>query len=574
MPDPRRAMAGCVALLLLTTACNEPDRRFMRFDPGVAPIASPFAASAAYRNTIGELTSIQGTRGMAVRGYGVVVGLGTRGCTTAPRQLFERVVQAVYKHHDFANPMIGSNPVSPEQFLRDPDTAIVLVEGLIPPGAVKGSTFDLVVRSVPGTDTTSLRGGRLYSTDLYIYRDVSTETSIIGKVIAEGRGPLFHNPFSDDKSATRDDPLEAIVLGGGVVEENRRVRLVLSEPSYPFARRIMERINEQFPGEEKVADALSPSFIQINIPPRYCEDHSHFLGLIRALYLTRDPSFGVQRARELSEELRDPDAPHAMISLALEGLGRTALAELELLYGDQREWVSFYAAAAGARLRDHVAADALALHAGKASSPFRYQAIRALGRAEGMANALQALRKLLDDEDPRVRVAAYEELARVHDFSLSTTLVAGDNFYLDIVPTSSEPVIYAKRTGTRRIALFGEGMRLAPPIFYRAPEGEVTIDWPAGEENLTMVRLTPRGALSDRFIAPTGLAELIKFMGSDVVVIGKHVQGAGLDYAQVVRALHRLCADGSINARFVLEEPNAAEIFGPTERRGRKETEF
>jgi hypothetical protein len=546
----------------------------MRFDPGVPPIPSPYASSAAYRNTIGELTSIQGTAGMAVRGYGVVVGLGTRGCTTIPRPLFERVVQSVYKHHDFVDPIVGSNPVSPEQFLRDPDTAIVLVEGLIPPGAVKGSRFDLVVRAVPGTDTKSLRGGRLYSTDLYIYRDTAPGESIMGKVIAEGRGPLFHNPFSDDKSATRDDPLEAVVLGGGEVEESRRVRLVLSEPSYPFARRIMDRINEQFPGEAKVADAVSPSFIQITIPARFVDDHDHFLGLIRALYITRDPSFGVQRARELSEELRMPDSPHAMISLAFEGLGRTSLPELELLYGDQRDWVSFHAAAAGLRLRDHAAADALAVHATKPSSPFRYQAIRALGRSEGMANALHTLRNLLNDEDPRVRVAAYDELARTHDYSLNTTRVAEDNFFLDLVPTKSEPLIYVKRTGTRRIALFGDGMRIAQPVFYRAPEGTVTIDWPAGEDELKLVRLTPRGALSDRIVAPTDLPELVRFMGSDVVVIGKDVQGAGLDYAHIVRALYRLCADGSINARFVLEEPNAAEIFGPTERPGRKETEF
>ena len=41
----------------------------------------------------------------------------------------------------------------------------------------------------------------------------------------------------------------------------------------------------------------------------------------------------------------------------------------------------------------------------------------------------------------------------------------------------------AKRTATRRIALIGDGLKLETPVFYRSPEGTLTIDWPQGAEH-------------------------------------------------------------------------------------------
>ena len=49
------------------------------------------------------------------------------------------------------------------------DTAVVVVEGLIPPGATEGTRFDLRVFAHPMTSTTSLEGGRLYTTCLCLY---------------------------------------------------------------------------------------------------------------------------------------------------------------------------------------------------------------------------------------------------------------------------------------------------------------------------------------------------------------------------------------------------------------------
>ena len=65
-----------------------------------------------------------------------------------------------------------------------------------------------------------------------------------------------------------------------------------------------------------------------------------------------------------------PTAPHALIAVAFEGLGRAALPELDRLYGHSKDYVSFHAAAAGLRLGDHIAADTMVMHAGKTGSKF------------------------------------------------------------------------------------------------------------------------------------------------------------------------------------------------------------
>ena len=48
----------------------------------------------------------------------------------------------------------------------------------------------------------------------------------------------------------------------------------------------------------------------------------------------------------------------------------------------------------------------------------------------------------------------------------------------------------------------------------------------------------------------------------------------GLDYGAVVRALYFLCRDGCINEKFMLEQPNPAEMFGPARPQGRPESEL
>jgi hypothetical protein len=574
---PRRSVRSVLLTAGLSVLCGCPfiweTQDHTKLELGVDPQISALAKSFAYRDTVGAYTYYAAMNALPVRGYGLVVGLGKNGSKTCPRPIYERLVQDLTKRHDFSGPVVGVTSITPERIIQDEDTAVVLVEGEVPAASLKGGRFDVSVRVVPGTETRSLRGGRLFSTDLRLFHAAGPGAVISGKVIARAAGPLFSNPFSDDESATRSNPLEALVVRGGAATEDRHVTLVLGDASYSRAKQIQDRINAQFPGDRKAADAISPSFIYINVPEEYRDEPSHFLALVRSLFLSRDPTFEATRARQLSEEILHADAPHANIALCFESLGRTALPELNRLYAHERDYVSFYVAAAGLRLGDHVAADAMALHAGNPASPYRLRAITALGRAPSFASARMTLRTLLEDEDARIRVAAYEELARMGDVAVDSVELAEDNFHLDRVSSKRPPFIYVKRSGERRIALFGGPIEAAPPLFYRAPEGSFLMDGRVGQDHLTLLRVTPNGEMSPQVRAEPDIYRLIELMGSEAGMNGDEVTGLGLDYGAIVRALYHLCADGAIEAEFVLEQPLTESVLTSARAVGRRESE-
>lgn len=547
-----------------------------KFDLGVAGSRSPYADSAAYKNTIGSLTYYQGLNPMRVRGYGLVVGLGKNGSSDCPRPIFNRLVQNLYKQHTFSSPVVGVKNVSPEVMIEDRDTAVVIVQGEIPPAAVKGTMFDISVTALPGTQTKSLRGGRLYTTYLEMYRPISKTTSIRGRVLARANGPLFLNPFSQSDAATKTSELEGVIISGGIVTENRRIRLVLMEPSYRQVRQIEERINSFTSAGEKTADAISPSFIQLKIPSQYYNDTGHFLTLLRSLYLSRNPKFASIRTHQLAREIVYPTAQHGMIALCFEGLGRVSLPVLDDLYTHTKEYVSFHAAVAGLRLGDHIAGDAMIMHAENPTGQYRFKAIRALAETKGMAGAAMCLRRLLDDEDNRIQIAAYEALIKRGDPSIRSELLGGDNFYLDRIPTDRPNFVYVKRRDARRIALFGHDFQCSPPVLYQAPDGCVTLSANLGAKDITIMRVVvATGSSSPQISVSFSAPEWITLMGqeADVDYLGK-VTGLGLDYGEVARALYHLCKSKSLNATFVLEQPNTTDLFGPPREKSRPESEL
>jgi hypothetical protein len=571
-----RALLGLAPLLAALAGCTwGPDRR-EKLDLGVDAQAAALANSAAYRGTIGSLGYYDGLAPMRVRGYGLVVGLGKNGSSDCPRRVYDKLVQSIYKQHHVSSSVVGAKTISPEALIADVDTAVVVVVGDIPAAAVAGTSFDVSVTALPGTQTKSLRGGRLFAVELEVFHTLPSGVSVVGQALARASGPVLMNPFSEGDAATKSNPLEGTVVGGGLVLKDRRLRFVLSEPSYHNARRIQERINGQFTGPKRMADAISPSLVRLKVPRDFHREPGHYLELVRSLYLTRDPQFEATRARALAEEIVRPTAPHARIALCLEGLGRAALPVLDDLYVHPKDYVSFHAAVAGLRLGDHVACDRMSLHAKDPSSNFRFQAIRALADAVDMNAAAMTLRGLLADDDPRVQVAAYEALVDRGDQAVPTKSIAGDNFNMDAITSSSARLVYVRRAGARRIALFGEDLECTPPLLYRSPDGSVTISAETDAEKLTIMRtVVASGTTSHPIEAPLELASLIELMGNDAGVgADGEAVGLGLDYGAVVRALYSLCEDGAINARFMLEQPNAAELFGPARPTGRPESEL
>ena len=563
-------------IVMFASGCVWTEERRDKIDLGVDPIAGPLANSSAYKDTIASKAQYQGIAPLRVRGIGLVVGLGKNGSTNCPRSVYGSLVQSLYKQHSFTSSVVGTKNITPERLIADRDTAVVLVRGEVPPASTVGERFDISVTAWPGTETKSLRGGRLYTTDLEIYRQTAPGQSISGQMVAKAAGPLFLNPFADGDAPTKASELEGLVLGGGFVTQDRRVRLVLFDPSYHWARRIQDRINAFAPDAKRLAIAESPSYVRLTVPPEFRGDAGHFLSLVQTLFLSRDPKFAAVRARMLSDEVLNPAAPHAKIALAFEALGRASLAMLDELYTHPKDYVSFHAAAAGLRLDDHVAGDVMIRHAENERSAFRFKAIRALAETQGMGQATIALRRLLDDPDPRVQTEAYEALIGRDDPSVESKFIGGDNFRLDVIPSERPAFIYCKRRKERRIAVFGDDVRIKPPVIYRAPDGSLTATADADASELTVMRtVLASGSTSPPAPVPLTVSGMIELLGSDADVDHNgNVTGMSVDYGAVLRLLQHLCRSGAIDANFVLEQPNVAELFGPTERKGRPESEL
>jgi hypothetical protein len=186
------------------------------------------------------------------------------------------------------------------------------------------------------------------------------------------------------------------------------------------------------------------------------------------------------------------------------------------------------------------------------------------------------LQALLGDDDPRVRVAAYLALAEREDGVIRSDVVGGDNFILDHVPVSGEGFVYATRSGTPRIAMFGKKLLCTPPAFYRHRDESVVVNAKPDDKYLSIVRKSP---LSGRMTPPiptsSDLGSFIRMLGDDPQVGGSgQMEGLALNYSTVVAVLHALCDQRAIDAKFMLEQPSGRALFGPSRPEGRPESQL
>ncbi len=562
------SLCGCKdgKIVWFTEPRREPDVVISRTDQ-----------SPAVRDTVGINVQIEGMRRMRVRGYGLVVGLGENGSSDCPRQVREQLIQEILKRPEIALSPDGVRNIDPERLIDDAATAVVVVQGEIPAAAPSGTRFDVTVEAIAGSQTRSLEGGRLFTCDLRVFRDVSPGASLSGQVLATADGPVFLNPFGGEGEdvATTVSLRRGYILGGGKSSTDRRLALVLTSPSYQRAIAITERINARFPERDKIADAISHSKISLRLPKAYEDDPRHFLALVEHLFIPTRTGFADERTVELIDELKKPDSLHTDIALALEGIGKGVIPKLTPLYSDERSHVHFYAALAGLRLGDDAALHVMQMHALDPKSKYRLEAIEALGGAGKIGRAALPLRRCLSDDDPFVQVAAYEGLRKRYDPTLRSTVVGGDNFVLDDVEADGEPLVYAKRAKDQRIALIGGPLRFTPPVFYRQADGLLTVTAGEGDQNITVLCKHPlSGTLLEPVQVGLGVDEVLRVLGSPRKRDAKK-PGLGIEYSTIVQMLHTLCSSKSINARFMLEQPDStSELFGPLSEPGRPESEL
>ncbi len=135
--------------------------------------------------TIGSLAEVSWPESIRLEGYSLVVGLRGTGSAECPPQM-----RAYLAKHILTQ--LPGRKINVEKFISGSDTAVVLVEGMMPAVASRSESFDVRVTALPGTQTISLEGGWLLGTEL---KTVGT-FGITTKVIANAKGPVFIDKIS------------------------------------------------------------------------------------------------------------------------------------------------------------------------------------------------------------------------------------------------------------------------------------------------------------------------------------------------------------------------------------------
>jgi flagellar basal body P-ring protein FlgI len=546
--------------------------------------------------TVSQYARLVGARLLPVRGYGVVGGLGKDGSSRIPPSLRNYLIQYL-RRRDIGSKKAGMSELSPERILQDMDTAIVEISGSIPSCAPMGKMFDVQIRAI-GSEVRSLEGGVLYEAELRLATGNMRAPDRGSRVLATAAGPIFVNPFIDEtKAAERAKLRDGRVIGGGKPKKARAIRLQLLNPDFSRAAMIQRSLNERFqrPGEPRVANAKGSSAISIVVPPEWRGDYLHFLELVMHMSLQTAGGHWEKRAREIARAMTLPQANHEALSLVWEAMGRRAIPIISTNYTDADPFVSYYSARAGMRLGDMVAAPEVILRAASSpGSPLRNEAIKELGRHPRYIQSLSVLRKILDDPDDMLRVIAYESLRKIGRNSAVMTIPVGE-FYLDLVDSKRQDVIYATQSDSSRIVLFGSNMAVMRPIYFSAMQNLLTVNAAASDKYITMFRkIGSTGRISPAFKIDPTVKSLVRAIGEQakngqgvlmlpeldskrkpkrdnqgqIVYKKASIKGLGLNYGQLATVLYRLCKQGSLvssetskPAKFVLQKPTGLKEF-------------
>lgn len=444
------------AAILLVAGCSSPES----YDNDANQAGSTFTGPRYLRGTIGSYGSFINNRPRYVAGYGMVVDLNGTGSNEVPGFMREWLVNEMLRNR-VGSFSFGTERFTPERAMADLGSSVVAVEGLIPPGARTGSTFDVLVTMIDQTST-SLEGGRLW------WPTQMSATGLDRRLIytapqATGYGKLFVNPIKPDEEQNTEFLRQAVVVNGGTVIEPQKVQFVLNQPSYRIAALIADRINARFEAADddnyKTAIAKNDGLIEINVPARFENEPEELLELVEHLYLNPTPQFVRPQAQALAQALvQDPEGRADAVVLAWKGLGPNTVPIIRPLYDNENPLVRDAALEAGSWLNDSQAVKPLREIAKRGTPAQRVRAARSLVVMTRNFDARQQVRAMLDDPDPDVRLGAYEALSLVRDSSIERVSVTDGKgihkFYIDRVP-SDQRAIYALQGDELSIAIFG-----------------------------------------------------------------------------------------------------------------------
>jgi hypothetical protein len=501
-----------------------------------------------------EPTNSRGYQPVIARGYGLVVGLNGTGSRDITPQVRAYMLAEAAKG-GIGSPKYGEKiaSISPEKLLDSPDTAVVIVEAVVPQGAVKGTRFDVRVYAEPNSGTTSLEGGTLWTTKLRPGPLRAGGAQAFELAVASGQ--IFVNPFAEPGAIGRDtvNRTAGRILNGGEVVKDMPLKLRLANPSHARAAMLQTSINTRFPQEPRQHDPTargeSDELIELNVPPSYAHRTEEFIELVRHTTISQaNPeatALWVRRALQAN-----PIVARAA-TLRWQALGTRCLPIIKDLYDHPEEAPRLAALHAGAKLDDPLVISHLIDMAQGGSADARVQAIQLLADMRLNPQIDLARRALLDDDDTEVRLQAYEALTKRADPAIEHVYV-DRKFILDIVE-SKKPLIYITQVGQPRVVLFGRDLEIDRPATARAWSDRLMLK---ADDDERLIEVYYRPANADRgsiLRTEPDLRSFIQFLGHKTS-IDQPAPGLGLTYGETVGALYQIWMQKYIQADFKAEQ--------------------
>ena len=484
-----RSLSKCVLLsALLCAGCQALDLDFDYKLPGMlnpdnrrkARVNGAIRGEKGYSRLLGDYISIGGDTVRMVQGVGLVVGLDGTGedppATPQRKLLLEEMRRR--KIDD------------PESLLRSPNTALVVVTAYIPPLIRKGDPMDVEIKLPEGSQTKSLRGGRLMPCFLREYAYMAEAGGLKeGRELGLCHGPIMVRGDEDDPAGL----VVGVIPGGGKYTGLNRDLGISLQDAYKGAKmttRIADRIGQRFAGydhggiKRPLAKAKSDQSIELIVAERYRDNYPRYLQAIRAIRLTETPVDHQLRLQELASALVRGDSC-AQAALELEAIGPESIPILkEGLKADEVE-ARFRAAEALAYLNDASGVAVLKDVADKEPA-FRVFALAALSTLTD-GDAIIAMRELMQHESIETKYGAFRALsiASPNDPSFNTFKYEA-GFSVHLIETTQEPAIHVTRRRKPEVVLFGVDQQFSSPLVMRAGH-DVIVQCP---DNGTKVKLT------------------------------------------------------------------------------------
>ncbi|MCA9200036.1 MAG: flagellar basal body P-ring protein FlgI, partial [Planctomycetales bacterium] len=494
--------------------------------------------------TVGDITAPVGLRAVRAEGLTLVNSLRATGSDPPPNSQRTMVIEDM-KRRSIENP---------NEILASPNTSIVVVRGIIPPGAQKGDRIDVEVTVPRRSGTTSLEGGWMLQARLL-------ETAYLGNQLRTGRTLAYAEGSIMTDSQIEGETSEVAqvhgrVIGGGVVNTDRSLGLALRSDRHMgiYSIKVSDAINRRFHhfdrGSKKgAATPKTDKYIELAVQPHYRNNLLRYLRVVQLVPLREYTAELPDQLERLGNELRAMETSQ-MAALELEAIGDQAAPTLRSGLEASEPLIRFYSAEALAYLNDATAVPYLK-EAIETEPAFRWNGLTALAAMIDV-DAHEALSELMHSESAETRYGAFDALREANPRNPTVQgQVLGDILVMHHVPSDQEPMVHVRRQGRPEMVMFGSQVQLQAPFALFA-----------GHD--IMVKSDGDKVKVIRFHVSPDRGDQVRYCRFDLQEIVKAMVELGGSYADVITVIMEAKEKGCFGGRVVFDAlPKSGRQYTP-----------